>query len=131
MSMAKSKRSVTTRSGRVAFQVESYDATPQVTTLAGPGTPSPSKQQARRHEGSDFIPGPTPDSARVIKHVFSKPGLNSEEKEAVDKAMARYGPIDRCIITREKGVFNFCHLVGRKTSEAQVRGSLSPIFSLR
>jgi hypothetical protein len=37
--------------------------------------------------------------------------------------MEACGATNRCIITNEE-VHNFCHLVGRKTSEAQVRGSL-------
>jgi uncharacterized protein YneF (UPF0154 family) len=112
------------KSGRLASLAARSDATPQLTTLVGPSTPSPSKQKARRHEGSDYDPDGSPQSsAHVIKYIYGKPPLNENEKKAVEQAMEACGATNRCIITNEE-VHNFCHLVGRKTSEAQVRGSL-------
>ncbi|KAJ7359221.1 hypothetical protein DFH08DRAFT_931824 [Mycena albidolilacea] len=108
------------RSGRLASLVARSDATPQLTTLVGPGTPSPSKQQARRREGSDYDPDGSPQpSAHVIKYIYGKPPLNENEKKAVEQAMEACGATNRCIITNEE-VHNFCHLVERKTSEAQL-----------
>jgi hypothetical protein len=112
------------KSGRLASLVTRSDATPQLTTLVGPGTPSPSKQQVRRHEGSDYDPDGSPQSsAHVIKYIYGKPTLNENEKEAVEQAMEACGATNRCIITNEE-VHNFCHLVERKTSEEQVCISL-------
>ncbi|KAJ7892738.1 hypothetical protein B0H14DRAFT_2685431 [Mycena olivaceomarginata] len=85
------------KSGRLASLVARSDATPQLTTLVGPGTPR-----------SDYDPDGSPQSsAHVIKYIYGKPTLNENEKEGA------CGATNRCIITNEE-VHNFCHLVGTK-----------------
>ncbi|KAF8205571.1 hypothetical protein K438DRAFT_2014486 [Mycena galopus ATCC 62051] len=91
-------------------------------TYLGPPTPSPSKQQTEQREGASYDPKvETPKTARDISYTSENHPLTTGEKEEVEKMMYQCGQAkDRCIITNDK-VVNYCHLVERKTTHAQLR----------